>query len=276
MEESLRKILRFIRKYTYRTIDLVTPTITYRFYLGYKLFYSRGTGIVDRVRFLSPQKIYEKKICSLITHQLKQKSNPIFFDIGANIGFISLYVKKYCSNALIYAFEPGIHQRSLLEMTVSANTLFSDIQILPYAVSNKNEFVYFYTNSETRDVGGDGMLDTQRSPHPSYKMKVESVTLDSFVDHWNIPKIDVIKIDIEGAELWAFEGAKNTISAMRPIIFFEMQPLNLKVYPYTTKDIFAFLTRYDYQIQDLEGVNLTLDNLSSSLTKDDMFVAIPK
>lgn len=276
MEENLRKILRFIRRHVYRAIDIVTPTITHRSYLGYRLFYSNGTGIVDRIRFLSPQKIYEEKICTLITHYLKQKTDPIFFDIGANIGFISLYVKKYCPNALIYAFEPGLHQRSLLEMTVFTNALFSDIQILPYAVSNKSEFVNFYTNSETRDVGGDGMLDTLRSSHPSHQIKVESVTLDTFVSQWNIPKIDVIKIDIEGAELWAFEGSKRIISTMRPIIFFEMQPLNLRVYPYTTEDIFAFLTEHGYQIQDLDGIDLTLNNLSNALTKDDMFVAIPK
>lgn len=275
MEEHIRKILRVIRHHTYRFIDFFLPEITYRTYLGLKLFYSKGTGTIDRIRFLSPKKIYEEEICNKIVTELKKNEKPVFFDIGANVGLISLFVHKKIPECNIFAFEPGIHQRSLLEMTISSNALFSSIKDFPYAISHKNGITTFHTNSNKKDVAGDGFLDTKRSSHATKEITVETITLDYFVEKFSIEKIDVIKIDIEGAELWAFAGGRKTIERFKPVIFFELQPLNLRAYPYSEIDVINFLKELGYEIFDMDNTKINQETLPKALQKDDMFIAKP-
>ncbi len=274
-EQFVRAILRKIRIITYKTIDAFTPYITHRKYLGYDLYYSRGTGLIDRLRFMSPNRIYESDLCRKICDALKEakKTNPVFVDIGANVGLISLFVLKNAPGVHIYAFEPGSHQRSQLETTVSANKIGDRLNVFPYALSNQSGIGEFHTSIDDKHVGGDGLLDTGRS-HGAKKQIVELLTLDEFSARHKLC-IDVIKIDIEGAELWALDGAEKTIAANRPVVFFEMSPLNLKAYPYKADDIIDFFLSRKYRITALNGEECTKENFAMLAARDDMFIALP-
>lgn len=274
MEENLRVILRKIRKITYASIDYFLPTITNRSYLGYVLYYSKGTGLVDRLRFLSPNPIYEEHICSKIVSALDASKNKNFFDIGANIGLVSLYIHSKRPEVTIYCFEPGIHQRALLELTAFHNSIEDKLRIYPYAVSSKKGTTTFATNTETYAVGGDGFLDTNRSPHDTKLIPVDTITLDTFCIEKNVIP-GVIKIDIEGAELWALQGMKETLLKHKPIVLFEMHLKNIAVYPYSVTDILNFFREVDYTITASTGELCTEENIAANLYKDDMFVATP-
>lgn len=278
-EENLRKLLRVIRAYIYDVIDLFLPPIISRSYLGYRLYYSRGTGLVNRIRFLSPQKIYELTLCKKVTEILtkinkSKRRGVVFFDIGANIGFISLYIHRYVKSADIYAFEPGPHQRALLETTCAANSLYERLHIFPYAVSDTAGVHSFQINTNTIDAAGDGFIDTNRSSSPSRTIIVETDTIDSFSHRHNVLP-DVIKVDIEGAELWMLKGAEQVITKCRPIIFLEINTFNLRDYPYGPIDIITYLQEINYRLEDLDGTQCTLASFSSMLEKDDTFVAYP-
>jgi FkbM family methyltransferase len=275
MEESVRKILRVIRTNTYKFIDYFTPNITSRSYLGYELIYSKANGLVERFRFLSPKKEYEPELGEAILDILKNSDGKVFVDIGANIGLISLYVKKFCPESTIICFEPGQYQRALLELTISTNNLESGMIVYPYAISSKNEIGEFSISSASSSNSGDGLLNTKRTQHERKVIPVEMRTLDSIVEQYKI-KPNVIKIDIEGAELWALQGMIDTIKRHSPAILFEMNPLNLAVYPYSATDIIDFFIGNNYKISNLEGIECTKNNFSSLAEKDDMFIALPK
>jgi FkbM family methyltransferase len=276
MEKVIRTILRAIRHYVYRLLEIATPYVTSRQYLGFTLFYIKGPGIVDRIRFMSPKRIYEKELCEKIAEQLKTKDHPVFIDIGANLGLISLYIQRHVPNVKIYAFEPGIQQRSLFGLTIAKNKLEEKIQLFAYAVSNEDKLTLLTTYEHSVDGSGDGLVNTRRVPNNARMVPVETVTLDSFISHYQISQVDVIKIDIEGAELLAFNGAKETITKYRPIIHFELNPLNLRSYPHTAEDVVTFLTNYNYIIYDLEGNECTLKTVHELMKKDDVFMALPK
>ncbi len=279
-EQIIRLILRKLRAVIYRTIDLFTPYVTHRNYLGYALYYTRGTGLIERIRFLSPKKIYEPELCDAIIKSIeekrKTKSNPNdainFFDVGANIGLISLYILRHSPNTQVFAFEPGSRQRAQLETTVCANHL-ENITVLPYALSFEAGVTSFSTSINDRDVGGDGLIDTGRS-HGAKKEIVDTMTLDAFVSSRKV-SADIIKIDIEGAELWALKGMINIIENDKPIIFFEMSPLNLEVYPYKADDIINFFTERKYSITNTNGIVCTSSNFEELAAHDDMFIARP-
>jgi hypothetical protein len=81
-------------------------------------------------------------------------------------------------------------------------------QIIPYhaALWNNNNILQFHDagSNQARSLASDGAT------------KVNSVSIDWFVNNFSIPKVDLIKCDIEGAEMQAIEGAKNTISMFHP------------------------------------------------------------
>jgi FkbM family methyltransferase len=276
MEKIIRSIFRVIRHHVYRACELFTPYVTSRQYLGFTLFYIKGPGIVDRIRFMSPKRIYEKELCEKIAEQLKTKDHPVFIDIGANLGLISLYMQRHIPSVRIYAFEPGIQQRSLFGLTITKNKLEDKIQLFPYAVSDKNEITNFTTYEDATDGAGDGLLNTGRVHKNIRMIPVETITIDTFMSRHQISQVDVIKIDIEGAELLAFNGAKETIRHHRPIIHFELNPLNLRSYPHTAEDVITFLTNHNYIIYDLEGNECTHQTVQELMKKDDVFMALPK
>ena len=64
---------------------------------------------------------YENKILNVFKKNLK--SNDIFFDIGAHIGYYSLILSNYLKNGMIYSFEPNSLNYKLLEENVKSNGL---------------------------------------------------------------------------------------------------------------------------------------------------------
>ncbi len=275
MEKLIRLILRKIRHFVYRSLEKITPQVTNRHYLGWNLFYIKGPGIVDRIRFLSPKSIYEESLCLEIVTRLKSKKNPVFVDIGANIGLISLYISQNAPDTQTYALEPGLLQRSLFGLTITKNKLEDKIHLFHYAVSNNEGLTSFVTYENAVDGVGDGLIGTGRVVQKSRVIPVEAITLDSFLSRYNINKVDVIKIDIEGGELLAFKGAKKTLTNLKPVIYFELNPLNLKNYQHTAEETILFLKELGYKIYNLQKVECTLENLHSLMQQDDTFIAIP-
>lgn len=268
----IRTFARKIRTITYKIINVFLPAITYRNYLGFKLFYTRGNGLVDRLRFLSPKKLYEPELGKAIINSLEKYQAGTFIDIGSNIGLISLYVHKFLPKTKIVCLEPGQVQRALFEITIASNNLTFGIQSLPYAIAEKNCIGFFSANSNNAANSGDGLLDTKRTDTKTNKISVDIRTLDSLVSTYSITP-SVIKIDIEGAELWALKGMVGTLKKFTPIVFFEMNPLNLAVYPYTAIDIINFFHENNYQIRNLDGQLCTVATYENLVKTDDMFIA---
>jgi len=268
----IRICARKIRTITYKIINLFLPAITYRNYLGFRLFYSRGNGLVDRLRFLSPKKLYEPELGEAIINTLEKYQKGTFIDIGSNIGLISLYVHKFLPKTKIICLEPGQVQRALFEITIASNNLTSSIQSLPYAIAEKNYIGFFSVNSNNAANSGDGLLDTKRTETKTNKVSVDVRALDSLVSIYSLSP-NVIKIDIEGAELWALKGMVDTLKKFTPVVFFEMNPSNLAVYPYKAIDIINFFHENNYQIRNLDGQLCTVATYENLVKTDDMFIA---
>ena len=270
----IRTFARKIRNITYRAIDLFLPSVTNRNYLGFKLFYSSGNGLVERLRFLSPKKTYEPELGKIIIDALAKKPEGTFVDIGSNIGLISLYVHKFSPRTKIVCFEPGQLQRALFELTIAFNNLSSNIQSLPYAIAEKNYLGIFSSNSNHAANSGDGLLNTNRTLTPTNQVSVDIRTLDGLVSYYQFQP-SVIKIDIEGAELLALKGMVDTLKKFRPVVFFEMNPQNLAVYPYEATDIISFFHQNNYKIKNLDGEICSSATYANLAKTDDMFIAEP-
>lgn len=138
-------------------------------------------------------------------------------DIGANMGWYSINIAKKYPNSKIYAFEPIPKTYHYLSENISLNCV-TNIEAFPFGLSNeKNDLVfYFYPEG---GVNASIANVSEREDVELINCHVE--TLDDVVEQKKL-KIDFIKCDVEGAELFAFKGGIESIKRDKPIVFTEM------------------------------------------------------
>jgi len=83
-------------------------------------------------------------------------------------------------------------------------------------------------------------------------IEVEAITLDEFVREENISgKIDLIKIDIEGAELFALQGMREVLSKNKPALILEINDEMMGLAGYSAKDIQNYLSEFGYKAYEM-------------------------
>ncbi len=137
------------------------------------------------------------------------KPGGVVYDVGANIGYYSVYVSPVVSKC--YAFEPSPKTSEVLRRVVAP---FPNIVHVPLAVSSSSRTTMFY-EEPSMEVSGLKARTENARPVP-----VKVTTLDDFSadarDH-----VDAIKIDVEGYDLEVLKGSRNLIARDQPLILTE-------------------------------------------------------
>jgi len=135
--------------------------------------------------------------------------DDIFIDAGANIGLNSAVAGK--KGALVHAFEPN---KLIIDRYLSVTAKYNpNIQVHNYALYDKEDVLKF---SVGNNISAGALSTLKNSEKSCREMDVQAITLDSFVNKCNIPQIDFIKADIEGAERNMLMGAKNVLLDFAP------------------------------------------------------------
>lgn len=283
---SLRTILNSIKEYVpsplwesarrvwYDFLDLIEkmgPYVRTRQYCGLTFYYNRGSSIMNR---LEKEPIFEEKMCRSIENELRKVSEPLFLDVGVNLGLILAYVVSKVPETRVVAFEPGPAQRALLEMTVAKNNLGGKVTVFAEALGKEVGTATFHTH-DPKFVAGDGFIDTGRA-RAAHAIEVPVTTLDTWWRDQQRPHVSVVKIDTEGAELWILQGATEMLAGTRPVLYMEIEPRNLRVYPHTHLDILHFLEEQHYQLFTLANEPVTAENFASYIGTEDTYIARPQ
>jgi len=126
--------------------------------------------------------------------------------LGACEGFFIKYALK--KNAkMVFAFEPLTKLSKGLRLTYKDEIERKRMVLFEKALSKKSGLTRF-------DLGNEYVCEAKMNPSGSEEC--ETVSLDEIVENGMIPVINFIKMDIEGAEVLAIEGAKNTIKIYKP------------------------------------------------------------
>jgi len=269
-------ILSFARKVRiifFDFIDKRKPYLNKMKYEGFDLYYARGEGLVNRIRFGNPDRLYERNVVLELKKMLSKSGQPVLLDVGANIGLISLAVLRRVPNVKIHAFEPGPHQQRLFATTIFANRLEDSIVLNGVAISDRNGVINFQVH-DYKSSSGDGILDTQRAGNTK-AVSVETITLDSWWIKNNQPRVDVVKIDVEGGELLVLRGMQDLINKCRPDIVLEISLLNIAVYPYQPQEYLSYFQLISYGLFTLDGQRCTNENFDEIIKSKDSFVAKP-
>jgi FkbM family methyltransferase len=174
---------------------------------------------------------YEKIFIAKVYEILPE--NGIFFDIGSNIGVYSLNLCRKAKE--VYAFEATKATYQLLQETINENFI-QNIHLCLTAIHNiDKEEVKIYVG-DSLNIGGNSMYSGNCVANI-----VQTITVDTFVKENDISRIDFIKIDIEGNELNALQGAEKSIKKFRPIIMCEINPLLNNAAGYTANNLYELL-----------------------------------
>lgn len=149
---------------------------------------------------------YEETETNIVIKMLKNyiatKNKFTFLDIGANVGWYTLNVKKNFNNAEVYSFEPSPETYSKLIRNLQLNdeSVKHAVNIGLYDKSDRLDFYYYEEAS-----GASSFRDTQGLSDVK-TISVEVRCLDDWTKEEGIETIDFIKCDVEGAELFVYRG----------------------------------------------------------------------
>lgn len=139
----------------------------------------------------------------------KEEINTVISGGAHDAGTSILFLNEFKNIEKIYAFEP-LYEQFKCEANDEIITKSGKVEIIQKALFNESAEVSFVTSSTWSKIDKDQQKDTYGNTN------IQAVSIDEFVREKNIEKVDFIKMDIEGSELPALEGAKNTIQLHRP------------------------------------------------------------
>lgn len=183
---------------------------------------------------------YEEGIVRMLKRVFVNNPELTFIDIGAHIGKYTVLAGRYLRKGQVLAFEPHPENFEYLVLNVSINRI-NNAKLFPLALLNKIGFVKMII----ADTSGEHSCKYSETKTNSKVINVPAVTLDYVVQRLNLKNVDLIKIDVEGAEIEVLEGAINTLYKFRPHIVMEVWFNNLR-------QVFIILRRLDYHIVKLD------------------------
>ncbi len=145
----------------------------------------------------------------------------IAYDVGANVGYLTLALARGLEKGRIYAFEPLPENQVILREMIASNNLETKVMVISKALSNLDGQQNLYLNRSPSMGFLEAALDGQKV-NDLAKMMVDTSTLDTFVFEKLNPAPDILKIDVEGGELLVLEGGLRTLKEFRPRILIEI------------------------------------------------------
>lgn len=199
-----------------------------------------------------------------------------FFDIGANTGLFAIAAAKKDPSIQVFAFEPSTWTFQVLKENIRLNDVDN---VRAYAVALGD-----WIGEATLQVnapGADGLNTIGRPSHPGCRVvaqeKVPITTLDTFLWEHGIRKVDVMKVDVEGAELLVFRGARKLLERTdAPLILYEGFSWCTKGFHYHPVEIMWLLQNHGYSLFVLNGETGQIAHRKPGHGYDAMIVAIKR
>ena len=158
--------------------------------------------------------LYERDSLAFISQLLANMSQPVVMDVGANIGNHTLSFATRASR--VFAFEPVPKVFALLAQNVEQNSL-QNVEPVNIALSNSNEQTQLFMTTD----GNVGASSFDKRTDAVEPVMVTKRVGDDWVKEQALEQIDLLKIDVEGHELFVLLGLEQAILRYRPFIMLE-------------------------------------------------------
>lgn len=204
------------------------------------------------------------------------KPGMTVLDIGANEGLYTLFsARRVGETGRVVAFEPSSRERGKLQQNVARNRL-GNVTVVPAAVGSSEGTAALQIASGVHS--GHNTLGALVY-HDAPAVGVEHVSverLDSVMDRLGVAKVDVIKIDVEGAEMHVLDGGRRTLIAHRPVLLVEANDEALRAQGASNDALLAFLRdELDYSILVFSSATGGVEPMGEGSPPSANIVAVP-
>ncbi len=191
---------------------------------------------------LERKRIHIGRYYDLLTEQVIQRvlyPGAVGIDVGCHAGSILKLMLKYAPGGRFFAFEPIPGLFAGLERRFRS----AQVKLYQLALSDRkghSEFNYVISNP-----GYSGLRKRKydRPAEEDCSIEVSTDTLDNILKSEELDRVDLIKIDVEGAEYLVLRGAEQTIRKYQPVIIFEHGFAGCQAYGMNPTDIYEFINR---------------------------------
>ncbi|MCW3099424.1 MAG: fkbM [Chthonomonadaceae bacterium] len=201
---------------------------------------------------------YDHEIVQFLTAQMKH-CRGAYLDIGANMGVTAaLAARELAGREQVFAFEPLPVTAQRAAATFALNDL-KNVRLFQAALSDADSEITFYSpegHSEIASAHRNGQMEWMNVQ----EVRVPSVRLDTILDKETQSRVGLIKIDVEGHEIFALRGGSKMLARDQPPILYEYCPTTMVGGNWDDKDMVEFLSTVgDYGLRVLNHDNTWSD-----------------
>lgn len=189
---------------------------------------------------------WEPQSTAILTEHIP--NGGVFVDVGAHIGYYTLKgAMKAGSNGKVISVEPNPQTLKILRKNLQSNS-FQNITLKEVAASDKETTLDFYVvRGINTGMASISQANAGRSESDLNIVKVPARPLDAILSELGVSRVDVIKLDIEGAEAIALRGAVGTLRRFRPALLLEWDDPQLRQLGSSTRELAQYLTELGYR-----------------------------
>ena len=240
-------------------------------YFGTKVHFPRGS-----LSFLAAcqQGIFEADNVRLLQGLVRPGS--WFFDVGANIGLMSVPVLRAVAGARVLSFEPSPNSIPWLRRTIEQSSFRDRWTLITKAVGEQaGPFAFSVSATEASLYDG---LKNARPGAVMRTLEVEQTTLDASWKEFGAPDVSVIKCDVEGGEFAVLQGARECLATSRPAVLTEWNRQNLAAYGYQPGVLLEFADSHDFHVFAVPGISrvMSLRELEAHMVFTETFLLLPR
>ena len=195
-------------------------------------------------RSLYRDRIWEPAVTSCINTYTR--SNMIALDVGADIGYYTVQFSRLVGpQGKVIAFEPIPEARNRLAHNISINQC-SNILVSEYALGNQEGSVFLEDPLNKSRINLDKITPSDRD------IKITIKRMDDLIREMGLESIDLVKIDVEGAEHEVLLGMEQALRRHRPILIVEVHNQFLPLFGSSSEKLLSWLSSLGYRITTLD------------------------
>jgi FkbM family methyltransferase len=207
-----------------------------------------------------------------LRREIKENRRKLLWDIGANIGGVSIPLLKEHDGVESIMFEPSAEVAGRLIRNLMCNpNLLDRAAVMNVALSDSVGLAKFFVSNEPQNSGVAGLGHSHN--RYTFPVRVQSYTGDSLIASGACRPPDLIKIDVEGFEMDVLKGLEATLSSSYPAIVFEHAIYRLKEVGRPVDEVTSFLRGLGYEVS---GIDTGKPVTAADLNADGDFLATRK
>ena len=198
---------------------------------------------ISRTILVSRTGDWEPEVWNSISFGLPE--GAIFFDVGAHIGYDSLKASlRVGPNGRVVAFEPNPNTLSQLRSNIAASGA-NNVIVQPIACTDTEQMLTLFDSTLGGNSGSSSLSQENAGP-VTRSYTVRGRPIDDVVAELALQRVDVLKADVEGAELVVLRGAADTLRKFHPKLILEVVPRQLANMNTSVEDLEAFIRSVGY------------------------------